>query len=146
MDDPFKVLQALPNLMDIWLFNGYEGDQLYIEGGAFQKLKCLELDNLRGLNRLIIDEGSLPLLETLKIGFCPLLKEVPSGIHHLKSLKHLEFQEMPREFVLSLQPYVGLDFWKVEHIPCVQFRYRTKGENYKCYKIGHPELLKHLQS
>uniref|UniRef100_A0A2N9F6C4 NB-ARC domain-containing protein n=1 Tax=Fagus sylvatica TaxID=28930 RepID=A0A2N9F6C4_FAGSY len=104
MDDPFKVLQALPNLMDVWLHDGYEGEQLHIEGGGFQKLKSLGLRNLRGLNRLIIDEGSLPLLEKLRIGHCPLLKEVPSGIHHLKSLKHLQFYDMPREFVLSLQP------------------------------------------
>jgi disease resistance protein RPM1 len=90
---------------------------------------------LRGLNRLIIDEGSLPLLESLKIGPCPLLKEVPSGIHHLKSLKHLEFEEMPREFVLSLQPDEGPDFWKVKHIPTVEFWYRTKGETTKGTKL-----------
>jgi disease resistance protein RPM1 len=39
MDDPFKVLQALPNLMYLWLQDGYEGEQLHIEGGGFQKLK-----------------------------------------------------------------------------------------------------------
>uniref|UniRef100_A0A2N9F6A9 NB-ARC domain-containing protein n=1 Tax=Fagus sylvatica TaxID=28930 RepID=A0A2N9F6A9_FAGSY len=63
MDDPFKVLQALPNLMDLWLRDGYK--------------------------------------------------------------------EMPRELVLSLQPDEGPDFWKVNHIPSVDFWYRTKGENYK---------------
>ena len=146
MDDPFKVLQALPNLMDLWLRDGYKGEQLHIEGGGFKKIKRLGLRNLRGLNRLIIDEGSLPLLERLTIGPCPLLKEVPSGIHHLKSLKHLQFVEMPRELVLSLQPDEGPDFWKVKHIPSVGFWYRTKGENYKGYKIGHPELLKRSQS
>uniref|UniRef100_A0A2N9HWM8 Uncharacterized protein n=1 Tax=Fagus sylvatica TaxID=28930 RepID=A0A2N9HWM8_FAGSY len=78
MDDPFKVLQALPNLMQVWLHDGYEGEQLHIEGGGFQKLKLLGLRNLRGLNRLIIDEGSLPLLENLTIGPGPLLKEVRS--------------------------------------------------------------------
>ena len=146
MDDPFKVLQALPNLMDLQLYNVYEGEQLHIEGGGFRKLKHLVLRNLRGLNRLIIDEGFLPLLENLTIGFCPLLKEVPSGIHNLKNLKQLQFLEITREFVLSMQPDEGPDFWKVKHIPFVYFYYRTKGENYKWYKIGHPELLKCLQS
>ena len=146
MDDPFKVLQALPNLMQAWLHDGYEGEQLHIEGGGFQKLKSLYLRNLRGLNRLIIDKGSLPLLENLTIGPDPLLKEVPFGIHHLKSLKHLQFVEMPREFVLSMQLDEGPNFWKVKYIPSVIFLYSTKGENYKSYKIGDPELLKRLQS
>ncbi|GMY30890.1 disease resistance protein RPM1-like [Fagus crenata] len=145
-DDPFKVLQALPNLMQLWLQDGYEGEQLHIEGGGFQKLKFLGLRKLRGLNRLIIDEGSLPLLEKLKIGPCPLLKEVPSGIHHLKSIKILEFYDMPREFMLSMQPDEGPDFCKVKHIPTVDFWYRTKGENYEGYDLGDPELLEHLQS
>ena len=56
---------------------------------------------------MIIDEGAPPLLVKLVIGDCPQLKEVPSGIHHLKSLKILKFDEMPTEFVLSLQPDEG---------------------------------------
>ena len=95
--------------------------ELSIEGGGFQKLKFLGLGKLGGLNRLIIDEGALPFLEFLEIRECPQLKEVPSGIHHLKSLKELEFTEMPTEFVLSLQPDEGPDFGKVKHIPSVIF-------------------------
>ena len=146
MEDPLKVLQAQPNLMRLWLHDGYGGEQLHIERGGFQKLKCLRIYNFGGLNRLIIDEAALPLLEKLEIGECPQLKEVPSGIHHLKSLKILEFTEMPTEFVLSLQPDEGPDFGKVKHIPSVTFWYRTCGEYYKSYKIGDSELLKLLQS
>ncbi|KAK4551583.1 hypothetical protein RGQ29_032332 [Quercus rubra] len=146
MEDPLKVLQALPNLMRLQLLNGYGGEQLHIEGGGFQKLKNLRLDNLGGLNRLIIDEGALPLLEKLVIGECPQLKEVPSGIHHLKSLKIVEFVEMPIELVLSLQPDEGPDFGKVKHIPCVDFLFRTHGVYYKSYKLGNSELLERLQS
>nr|POE57987.1 putative disease resistance rpp8-like protein 4 [Quercus suber] len=108
--------------MRLQLHDGYRGEQLHIEGGGFQKLKYLGLRNLRGLNRLIIDEGALPLLQNLDIGECPQLKEVPSSIQHLKSLKNLQLWEMPTEFVLSLQPDEGLDFGKVKHIPSVTFR------------------------
>ena len=146
MEDPLKVLQALPNLLRLWLHDGYEGEQLHIEGGGFQKLKFLQLRYLGGLNRLIIDEGALPLLEKLVIGECPQLKEVPSGIHHLKSLKIVEFVEMPIELVLSLQPDEGPDFGKVKHIPCVDFLFRTHGVYYKSYKLGNSELLERLQS
>ncbi|KAK9981911.1 hypothetical protein SO802_035281 [Lithocarpus litseifolius] len=92
----------------------------------------------------MIDEGALPLLEKLRIGACPQLKEVPSGIHHLKCLKNLQIYEMPTDFVLSLQPNEGPDFGKVKHIPFVTFRYRTRGESYKRYMVGDSELLKHL--
>ena len=95
---------------------------------------------------MIIDEGALPLLETLSIGECPQLKEVPSGIHHLKSLKNLIFEEMPTEFVLSLQPDEGPDFEKVKHIPSVTFWCRTHGNYYVIYNLGDSELLKRLQS
>ncbi|XP_050246323.1 disease resistance protein RPM1-like isoform X12 [Quercus robur] len=146
MEDPLKVLQALPNLMSFSLHDGYGGEQLHIEGRSFQKLKELRFLNFGGLNRLIIDEGALPLLERLQIGECPQLKEVPSGIHHLKSLKKLEFSEMPTEFVLSLQPDEGPDFGKVKHIPSVTFWYRTQGENYTSYTLGNSALLKRLRS
>ncbi|XP_065616613.1 disease resistance protein RPM1-like [Quercus suber] len=139
MEDPFKILRTLPNLMHLLLYNGYGGEQLHIEGGGFQKLRYLGLDNLGGLNRLIIDEGALPLLEKLLLGECPQLKELPSGIHHLKSLKNLQFDEMPTELVLSLQPNEGPDFGKVKNIPFVIFRHRVRGEHYRWYKLGNSD-------
>ena len=145
MDDQLNVLQALPNLMWLWLYDGYKGEQLHIGGEGFQKLKFLGLHNLRELNRLIIDEGALAILEGLDIGPCPQLKELPSGIHHLKTLKSLEVYEMPNEFVLGMQPNEGHDFWKIKHVPFVRFWYRIQGENYKTYKLGDPELLKLLR-
>jgi len=146
MEDPLKVLQSLPNLMSLSLRDGYGGEQLHIEGRSFQKLKNLCLEDLGGLNRLIIDEGALPLLEKLLIGDCPQLKEVPSGIHHLKSLKILQFSEMPTEFVLSLQPDEGPDFGKVKHIPSVIFWYRTHAVRCIRYPLGNSALVKRLRS
>ncbi|KAL0000477.1 hypothetical protein SO802_014258 [Lithocarpus litseifolius] len=145
MDDPLKALQALSNLMDLLLYDGYGGERLHIEGGGFQKLKFLGLRNLGGLNMLIIDEDALPLLEILEIGPSPRLKKVPTGIQHLKSLKNLQFYEMPTEFVLSMQPAEGPEFWKVKHIPSVHFWNRVQGEHYKIHKLGDPELLELLQ-
>ncbi|KAM4092096.1 hypothetical protein ACB094_06G011300 [Castanea mollissima] len=146
MEDPLKVLQALPNLAFLWLHDGYGGEQLHIEGRSFQKLKKLTFANLGGLNRMIIDDGALPFLESLIIGECPQLKEVPSGIHHLKRLKQLRFREMPTEFVLSLQPDEDTSFGEIKHIPSVTFSYRIRGIHYKGYKLGDSELLKRLRS
>ena len=60
MDDPLKILQAFPNLKYLWLYNGYGGEQLHIEGEGFQKLKFLGLESLGELIKLMIDEGALP--------------------------------------------------------------------------------------
>nr|POE82106.1 hypothetical protein CFP56_57243 [Quercus suber] len=46
----------------------------------------------------------MPLLEKLVIGPSPLLKEVPSGIYHLKSLKTLEAINLSKEVVCRMQP------------------------------------------
>nr|XP_023894898.1 disease resistance protein RPM1-like [Quercus suber] len=146
LDDPLKVLQDLPCLMSLQLHDGYSGEQLHFEEGGFQKLKVLELKNLGGLNSLIIDEGAMPLLEEFVIGPASQLKEVPFGIKHLKSLKSLEFYDMPREFVLSLQPPEGPEFWKVKHILSVDFWYRTQAENYEGYDIGESELFEYLRN
>ncbi|KAL4618522.1 hypothetical protein ACB092_06G016700 [Castanea dentata] len=134
-------------LMDdsLKFYDGYGGEQLHIEGGGFQKLKILEVENVERLNRLIIDEGALPLLENLEIASSPQLKEAPSGIHYLKNPKSLEFYEMPTEFVLRLQPDEGPNFGKVKHVASVRFWYRIQGERYKIYKLGDPNLLKLLQ-
>ena len=145
MDDPLNILQLLPNLMELRLYEGYEGEQLHFKEGGFQKLKLLGLRNLRGLNSLIIDKGALPLLEKLRIGSSPMLNEVPFGIYHLKGLKTLEFFDMQNEFVLSMQPKEGHDFWKVEHVSVVIFWYRIQGEQYKTYKLGDSKLLELLQ-
>lgn len=39
MDDPLNILQLLPNLMELRLFEGYEGEQLHFKEGGFQELK-----------------------------------------------------------------------------------------------------------
>ncbi|KAE7996418.1 hypothetical protein FH972_001145 [Carpinus fangiana] len=113
----------------------YDGERLHFEEGGFQKLKKLTLKKLNRLKMIEIDTGSLPVLEQLEIGPCPQMKEVPSGIQHLKSLKVIDFYEMQREFVLHLQPDRGKDYWKVKKVTTIRFGYRIKGERYQIYKL-----------
>ena len=80
----------------------------------------------------MIDEGASPLLERLVIGPCPQLKEVPSGIQHLRNLKDLRFRDMPKEFEESLDPEQGSRFWIVEHVPVIFLRHKT-GPGYYGY-------------
>ncbi|GMP78551.1 hypothetical protein CsSME_00034460 [Camellia sinensis var. sinensis] len=127
-NDPLKALQVLPSLVRLILWDAYDGEQLYFEVGRFQKLKRLTLVGYKGLNSVIIEEGALPLLEHLMIEPSPQLKEVPSGIHHLRNLKTLEFVGMPEEFIdrMEPKPNQGKDYWIIEHIPIVRLRSRIR--------------------
>ena len=119
--DSIKVLQALPNLRFLRFLRAYNGEKMHFEGGGFQKLKSLRLAGLTELNTIIIDQGANPLLEKLQIGFCRSLKEVPSGIQHLKNLKQLSLAKMSDEFNERLSPNNGQDYWIVKHVPVLQY-------------------------
>ncbi|KAL7176958.1 hypothetical protein ACSBR2_030318 [Camellia fascicularis] len=131
-NDPLKALRVLPSLVRLVLVDAYDGEPLYFEVGRFQKLKKLTLVGLKGLNSVIIEEGALPLLEHLRIEPSPQLKEVPSGIHHLRNLKTLEFVGMPEELIdrMEPKPNQGKDYWIVEHIPHVELWSRIGKRSY----------------
>ncbi|KAM2164183.1 hypothetical protein COP2_043042 [Malus domestica] len=125
-DSPLKALQNLPNLLELRLEEmGYDGVQLHFEEGGFQKLRKLILTDMEGLNSLIIDNGVMPLLQEFIIGRCPQLKEVPSGIHHLRNLRDLTFYDMPKEFARQMDPNNGPHYWIVKHIQHVLFGYKS---------------------
>ncbi|KAF7150141.1 hypothetical protein RHSIM_Rhsim02G0078500 [Rhododendron simsii] len=119
-----KALQALPNLIKLSLYHGYDGEQLYFDVGGFPKLKSLYLLLLE-LNSIVIEEGGLPVLEVLVIRECPQLKEVPSGIRNLTKLKSLRIICMPTEFYDRMRPDKGQDYRVIEHIPKVQFAWNV---------------------
>uniref|UniRef100_A0A5B6ZBP2 Putative disease resistance protein RPM1 n=1 Tax=Davidia involucrata TaxID=16924 RepID=A0A5B6ZBP2_DAVIN len=121
-DDPLKALEHLPNLLELGLLQAYDGEQLHFKAGGFQKLKVLRLDESNRLSLVIIEKGALPLLEELKIGPIPQLKEMPAGIHHLQNLTTLQFIDMRNEFRDRVLPDKGgQEYWIIEHIPLVQF-------------------------
>ncbi|XP_058202695.1 disease resistance protein RPM1-like [Rhododendron vialii] len=122
-----KALQALPNLIELRFLNGYDGEQLYFNVGGFPKLKLLYLNDLKGLNSIIIEEGGLPVLKEHQIVRCLQLKEVPSGILSLRDLKYLVFRLMPTEFLDRMQPRKGQDYWIIENIPTVKFFWKDGG-------------------
>ncbi|KAL0000446.1 hypothetical protein SO802_014227 [Lithocarpus litseifolius] len=142
-DDPLKVLQDLPNLRELMISRqAYNGEHLHFKLEGFPKLKWLWIRHLNALHSLLIDKGALPVLEFLSIGHCPELKEVPSGIQHLKNLKELGFWEMPKEFEESLDPEQGLNYWIVEHVPVI-ILFRKARTGYYGYD-NHNLCSKHL--
>ena len=126
-DDPLEVIQNLPTLLVLRIScQAYNGEQLHFKIGGFLKLKELYLHHLNILHSLMIDEGALSLLEILSIGPCLKLKEVPSGIQHLRNLKMLEFFDMPKEFEESLDPDQGPHYWLIEFVPVIYLHHKVR--------------------
>nr|XP_048333070.1 disease resistance protein RPM1-like [Ziziphus jujuba var. spinosa] len=122
-DDPLKTFKNLPNLLTLIInHDAYVGDELQFEKGMFPKLKELDLTYLSGLERVVIEEGSLVNIESLEIGPSPQLKEVPSGIQHLKNLQYLSFYDMSEEFIESMLPKGGQHYEIVQHVRLVLIR------------------------
>ncbi|KAF7149632.1 hypothetical protein RHSIM_Rhsim02G0078400 [Rhododendron simsii] len=136
-----KTLQALPNLMQLYFRDAYDGEQLCFEVGGFQKLKKFYLRNGKELNSVVMEEGGLPVLNELWIGRCPQLKEVPSGIRNLRELKSLFFWDMPTEFLDRMQPDKGPDYWIVEHTPKVLIVFTDGGTLFNQTKAKSIGLL-----
>ncbi|CBI24372.3 unnamed protein product, partial [Vitis vinifera] len=67
-----------------------------------EKLKRLQLTDMKGLKTLKIHDGASPLLEHLEIGPSPQLEEVPSGIRFLETLRRIDFWDMSTEFTNSM--------------------------------------------
>ncbi|XVF24463.1 hypothetical protein REPUB_Repub13aG0130100 [Reevesia pubescens] len=142
-DNPLKILGDLPKLLELCLCKAYNGSQLHFEDGYFPVLKILMLEELDRLNRLIIDEKALCLVEQLRIESCPQLEELPSDICHMKCLNEFE-AGMSKEFVRRMLPDVGQDHWKVQHIPNVYVYFMNTEGQYSTYKLGDSSLLEYL--
>ncbi|KAK7259635.1 hypothetical protein RIF29_25247 [Crotalaria pallida] len=125
-DDPLKSLKNLPNLLRLSLCdNAYSGEILHFEGGGFPKVKKLFLSRLNRIQSVIIDKEALLDLEYLSVDRIPHLKEVPSGIKHLKNLELVKFSDMPIEFVESIDPDQGQDYCIISHVPLVIIRQKN---------------------
>ena len=119
--EPLKCIKDLPNLAYLKMYEVYDGEELHIEEGGFQKLKHLLLLDLEGLKVVKIDRGVLPLLEKLEVGPFPLMMELPLGIQNLTNLRSLKFFDIPGDFVVGLQPDEGPHYWKIQHVLSVTF-------------------------
>ncbi|KAK3010584.1 hypothetical protein RJ639_012269 [Escallonia herrerae] len=115
-DDPLQSLGALPNLVLLGFFQGYEGERLTLKAGGFQRLKVLILGQLKGLRSLTVEDGAMPHLEELHFHDCKLVDKLPSDIQHLTNLRYLGLVNMPNEMVSRL---FAEGLLNIAHIPKV---------------------------
>ncbi|XP_056842978.1 probable disease resistance protein RF45 [Raphanus sativus] len=119
--DPMTILEKLLHLKEISLhFRSFSGKRMVCSRDGFPQLHKLEFIGLEEWEEWIVEEGSMPLLHNLKIGYCPKLKELPDGLRFITSLKSLILFEMANEQKKRLSKG-GEDYYKVQHIPSVIF-------------------------
>ncbi|CAM8885190.1 unnamed protein product [Rhodiola kirilowii] len=144
--DPLKTLEELPNLVHIELLQVYNGDTSQFKAGKFQKLKILGIHEFEALERVIVEESSMPNLERFIIKGCGLLKAIPLGINKLRNLKELHFVNMSQELIATIQlhPKEGKDYKWVSHIPDVTVAYTVDGNwDIERLRTTHPHRNSH---
>ncbi|KAJ6347736.1 hypothetical protein OIU76_004259 [Salix suchowensis] len=127
-EDPLLSLQHLPNLVHLELVQVYNGEMICFQANGFQRLKFLGINKLESLKVITVEQGAMPCLEKLIVQSCKELKRLPTGIEHLATLKVLEFFNMPKELIMTLQPNEEQgDYLKVAHVPDVYSTYWNNG-------------------
>ncbi|KAL5981832.1 hypothetical protein ACLOJK_015898 [Asimina triloba] len=125
-DGLLLILQALPNLVKLYLRKPFHGQQLALfKEGWFPKLKQLCLVDVTELRLVVIEKGAMPSLRKLTLLDCRELKVVPHGIEHLPTLQELHLLEMPQELVNRLR---GEDCGKVASIPIIRRGCKSDGQ------------------
>ncbi|EOA39610.1 hypothetical protein CARUB_v10008237mg [Capsella rubella] len=123
VDDPFLVLERLPNLKILQLFEGsFVGSKLCCSKNGFPHLHSLTLSQLENLEEWTVEEGAMMRLVSIEVKSCKKLKSVPEGLRFLKNLQEVEIGNMTKAFKDKLISS-GEDFYKVQHVPCVVFEY-----------------------
>ncbi|CAA7047442.1 unnamed protein product [Microthlaspi erraticum] len=98
------------------------GRIMFCSIGLFPQLQKLDLHRLYEWEEWIVEEGSMPLLHTLSICYCPKLKELPDGLRFITSLKELTVVTTKREFKEKLSRG-GEDSYKIQHIPLCNIKF-----------------------
>ncbi|WVZ78691.1 hypothetical protein U9M48_026361, partial [Paspalum notatum var. saurae] len=112
-NDPTRSFSHLLNLVDLWLFRAYAGEQLTFCTGWFPKLKSLQLADMDCLNCIEIEDGTMMNLHLMELAGLRNLKAVPWGIKYIRTLHQMFLTDMSNEFIERLE---GSDNHIVRHI------------------------------
>lgn len=116
-EDPILILEKLLHLYDVSLLNiSFCGRKMVCSSGGFPQLHKLEFGGLAEWEEWIVEEGSMPFLQTLTIHNCRKLMELPDGLMFVTSLEELDMNTHTLEFWKKLS-IGGEEYYKVQHIP-----------------------------
>jgi hypothetical protein len=88
--DIMTVLEKLCDLKSLYLheLKDEEKKQMKCSAGGFTRLQYLKLFGPKNLEEWEIEEGAMPVLETLTLVHCPML-QIPLGLKYLTTLREL---------------------------------------------------------
>nr|UBY07589.1 NBS-LRR disease resistance protein [Dasypyrum villosum] len=111
VENPLPRFCELKILTEIQLRRAYTGQEVNFHPGWFPAVKNISLEDFPHVNQICIHEGALINLEEVEITGLVELRDIPTGLEHLKSLKEVWFSRMHPDFVRNLQTA------QVEHLP-----------------------------
>lgn len=120
-EDSFACLLGLHGLVTLTLNKAYDGKELHFHARSLPKLKFLGIRVAPNLNSVTIEQGAMQNIVELFIRDCPELKNLPHGIEHLRTLEHLELQDICEELTRKLQQNeesneCNEDWMKISHV------------------------------
>ncbi|KAI5348121.1 hypothetical protein L3X38_001008 [Prunus dulcis] len=120
-DDQMGILEKLPNLTTLLLISEVFEENtkiLVFSKGGFPSLQFLSVFRMDKISEWRVEEGAMPSLWRLRIGFCSGLTTLSDGLTYLTNLKDLTIFGMPRELHSRIQEDEE-DFYKIQHVPSV---------------------------
>ncbi|KAL5544095.1 hypothetical protein UlMin_007879 [Ulmus minor] len=123
-ENPALVLQLLPNLKHLILWQAYDGKQMgkeFCKAGGFPKLEILTISSWVLEEWTEIEEGALPSLMYLRLHSCSRLRMLPEGLQFVTTLKQMLLLPLLDDHAERLKPDGGLENYKIKHIPKISF-------------------------
>ncbi|THF96716.1 hypothetical protein TEA_002040 [Camellia sinensis var. sinensis] len=128
-EDPMPTLEKLPNLWSLILdWNSYIRKEMVCSSApttpppsscrGFPQLKSLVLKSIQNLEEWKVEQGAMPCLFRLVIVDCPKLKEVPTGLRFITTLRELQIRSVAEALRDRLREG-GEEFYKVHHVPSI---------------------------
>ncbi|KAF8378244.1 hypothetical protein HHK36_029583 [Tetracentron sinense] len=123
-ENPALVLQLLPNLKNLSLWQAHDAKQIgkeFCGVGGFPKLEILSIASHVLEEWTELEEGALPSLKYLHFHNCLKLRMLPEGLQSVTTLQQLDLLPLLNDHAERLKPDGGGDNYKIKHIPIVRF-------------------------
>ncbi|XP_002527909.2 putative disease resistance protein At1g59780 [Ricinus communis] len=123
---PTSVLQFLPKLKHLTLWEAYRGKQIgkdFCQAGGFRELKTLTIASKFLVEWTEIENEAFPKLKCLSFRCCLELRFLPEGLQNISTLEELALIPMHEDLAWRL---INEENYKIKHISKLRACYRQK--------------------